>query len=210
MLIEGDRNLDSNELDVTANPNHNLHPQALSLPRERDHGPIEYKLKLCGLTLSVLERRCTQLLFRLNSGHCVSQYHRTAIYILGVTDEGSPIGIPRDAWLRSLKTLRRMADTVQASVCNVLVRCVRHSLASSEVNVYRHLFPGTPVATQRFLGGIRICQKSSCQNQRRICPNNPIEMHARRNPVPEDRLKARRLQDLCPVCLCRPTKDGPE
>ena len=60
---------------------------APNLPPEDDYGNTEYKLKLCDLTMYKIDKRTTQMRFRLTEGR------GTAYYELGVHDNGELIGI---------------------------------------------------------------------------------------------------------------------
>lgn len=77
-----------------------------TLPRESDEGAVEYKLHLCGLDKLHIERRATQLRFRVNegSGEC--------FYYLGVRDDGSVEGLSEAEYLESVGALRRIADLI--------------------------------------------------------------------------------------------------
>ncbi|KAF8931178.1 hypothetical protein EDD21DRAFT_380938 [Dissophora ornata] len=82
-----------------------------SLPPEVDiEGNIEYKLKLVATAPDRFEHLVTQLKWRLSEGN------GSAIYEIGVADDGSFVGLsPKDMEM-SLQTLRRMADFLKADV----------------------------------------------------------------------------------------------
>ncbi|KAF9434160.1 GTP binding protein [Entomortierella beljakovae] len=82
-----------------------------SLPPEVDiEGNIEYKLKLIATAPDRFEHLVTQLKWRLSEGN------GSAIYEIGVADDGSFVGLsPQDMEI-SLQTLQRMADFLKADV----------------------------------------------------------------------------------------------
>ncbi|KAF9090694.1 GTP binding protein [Mortierella sp. GBA35] len=82
-----------------------------SLPPEVDiEGNIEYKLKLIATAPDRFEHLVTQLKWRLSEGH------GSAIYEIGVADDGSFVGLSPQDMEVSLQTLQRMADFLKADV----------------------------------------------------------------------------------------------
>ncbi|KAG0031590.1 GTP binding protein [Podila clonocystis] len=82
-----------------------------SLPPEVDiEGNIEYKLKLIATAPDRFEHLVTQLKWRLSEGH------GSAIYEIGVADDGSFVGLSPEDMDVSLKTLHRMAEFLKADV----------------------------------------------------------------------------------------------
>ncbi|KAI8348383.1 hypothetical protein B0O80DRAFT_490073 [Mortierella sp. GBAus27b] len=82
-----------------------------SLPPEVDvEGNIEYKLKLVATAPDRFEHLVTQLKWRLSEGN------GSAIYEIGVADNGSFVGLSPQDMDASLKTLQRMADFLKADV----------------------------------------------------------------------------------------------
>ncbi|KAG0272464.1 GTP binding protein [Linnemannia exigua] len=82
-----------------------------SLPPEVDiEGNIEYKLKLIATAPDRFEHLVTQLKWRLSEGH------GSAIYEIGVADDGSFVGLSPQDMEVSLQTLHRMADFLKADV----------------------------------------------------------------------------------------------
>ena len=80
------------------------------LEPENDNGKYEYKYKLTGLTKEELEGKVTQLNFRLDEGN------GEAIYEIGVTDDGCPLGITQERLDETLKNIQYMAEQIDASV----------------------------------------------------------------------------------------------
>ncbi|KAF9177588.1 GTP binding protein [Haplosporangium sp. Z 767] len=85
-----------------------------SLPPEIDiEGNIEYKLKLIATAPDRFEHLVTQLKWRQV---LLSEGHGSAIYEIGVADDGSFVGLSPEDMEISLKTLRRMANFLKADV----------------------------------------------------------------------------------------------
>jgi len=76
------------------------------LPAECDEGDTEYKLHLCGLDSAHLERRATQLRFRVieGSGEC--------FYFLGVHDNGTVEGLSDEEFAESVTNLNKIAASL--------------------------------------------------------------------------------------------------
>lgn len=66
------------------------------LDPEDDYGSTEYKLKLVNPSKERLEHLTTQMKFRLNEGH------GEAKYVIGVEDDGTPVGLGMTDMLESL------------------------------------------------------------------------------------------------------------
>ncbi|CAO3569101.1 unnamed protein product [Mortierella alpina] len=82
-----------------------------SLPPEIDiEGNIEYKLKLIATAPDRFEHLVTQLKWRLSEGH------GSALYEIGVADDGSFVGLSPEDMEISLQTLHRMAEFLKADV----------------------------------------------------------------------------------------------
>ncbi|KAF9407933.1 GTP binding protein [Podila epigama] len=95
-----------------------------SLPPEVDiEGNIEYKLKLIATAPDRFEHLVTQLKWRLSEGN------GSAIYEIGVADDGSFVGLSPEDMDVSLSTLHRMAEFLNADVTilrRVSVESTRH------------------------------------------------------------------------------------
>jgi len=87
-----------------------LDVSAFYLDPEDDNGNHEYKYKLVGLSKEELEGKITQLNFRLDEGN------GEAIYEIGVTDDGCPLGITQVYLDETLKNVQYMADQIDATV----------------------------------------------------------------------------------------------
>jgi len=85
------------------------------LPPEIDDGPIEYKLKLCGLDTNKVIKRTTQFAFRLTEGM------GEAFYEIGVHDNGQLIGIEQEEIFETMLVLFHIATSLEATleVCQV-------------------------------------------------------------------------------------------
>ncbi|MCD6408975.1 MAG: elongation factor 1-alpha [Candidatus Verstraetearchaeota archaeon] len=82
----------------------------MSLPREREEGPVEYKLKLTASSRERMEELASQLRYRL------AEKGGEAIYLLGVTDEGELAGLSEDELKISLENLRKIAEIAGAKI----------------------------------------------------------------------------------------------
>ncbi|KAG0020331.1 GTP binding protein [Podila clonocystis] len=88
-----------------------------SLPPEVDiEGNIEYKLKLIATAPDRFEHLVTQLKWRSGQNSLLSEGHGSAIYEIGVADDGSFVGLSPEDMDVSLKTLHRMAEFLKADV----------------------------------------------------------------------------------------------
>eukprot|EP01036_Dinobryon_divergens_P026764 gene26764-35450_t len=83
------------------------------LCREKEEGNREYKFKLTGLTDEQRNHRITQLNWRLNEGN------DSAVYLIGVEDNGNQLGISDEELKESLRNLKYMADQVG---CEMIVK----------------------------------------------------------------------------------------
>ncbi|KAG0238751.1 GTP binding protein [Actinomortierella wolfii] len=96
-----------------------------SLPPEIDvEGNVEYKLKLVATMPDRFDHLVTQLKWRLSEGH------GSAIYEIGVADDGSFVGLSPEDMEVSLQTLYRMADALSADV--TILRRVSVEAAQSQ------------------------------------------------------------------------------
>lgn len=78
--------------------------------RESDSGNREYKLRLCDLTPERIQELTTQMIFRLGEGK------GTAYYMLGINDDGIPIGITPDEMKESLGNIDSISSTANAEM----------------------------------------------------------------------------------------------
>lgn len=80
------------------------------LPKEREEGNVEYKLKLASVSDSRIEELASQLRYRL------AEKGGEAFYVLGVSNEGEPIGLSEEEVRASLGNLKRIADKAGAKI----------------------------------------------------------------------------------------------
>ena len=83
------------------------------LPEELDNGNLEYKLKLTDITPEKLQKRITQMQFRLREGNGICRY------LLGVEDSGNPLGISSLEMQSSVDTIKQMTSSIQATITKV-------------------------------------------------------------------------------------------
>ena len=86
------------------------------MPPEDDDGPIEYKLKLCGLDTNKVIKRTTQMAFRLTEGR------GEAFYEIGVHDNGQVVGIEQEEIFETMLVLFHIATQLEATLEVCLVR----------------------------------------------------------------------------------------
>ncbi len=80
------------------------------LRKEKYFGNIEYKLKLVGKSDERIEELRTQMIFRLEEGN------GECIYVIGVEDDGTPLGISEEEMRESLKTLEIIASKLEVEL----------------------------------------------------------------------------------------------
>ncbi|KAJ0401481.1 hypothetical protein ATCC90586_010458 [Pythium insidiosum] len=80
------------------------------LPQEVEEGNVEYKLQLLDPAPDRVKHLTTQLHWRLNEGKGV------AFYEVGVRDNGEAIGIPLPSMIKSICTLARMCQVLNADM----------------------------------------------------------------------------------------------
>ena len=79
-----------------------LFPSEKIYNEELDNGNTEYKLKLINVDRIKLQKRITQMKFRLHEGN--GECH----YLIGVEDNGNPIGINEVEMKESIETIEKM------------------------------------------------------------------------------------------------------
>ncbi len=82
--------------------------------KEKPFGSTEFKIKLTNLNQKRIEELATQLHYRLNE-----ETYGEAIYELGVTDDGEPLGLNERDLNESLVSLEKIAELVNAK-CSVM------------------------------------------------------------------------------------------
>lgn len=92
--------------------------QQLELGIEKDEGNIEYKLKLINLDIETLNKRSTQMLYRVNEGN------GEAIYYIGVLDNGSVVGINIDEYNESIKNLKIISSNINCTISSIVENSV--------------------------------------------------------------------------------------
>ena len=82
-------------------------------PPELEEGNREYKLKLCDPTQERNERLASQMKYRLYEGE------GKALYIIGVQDDGDPIGISEKELHLSIKNIEKVVKTIDGKIQNI-------------------------------------------------------------------------------------------
>lgn len=84
--------------------------RATRYPPEKEEGKVEYKYKLVIEKAQKIERLISQMKYRLAEGG------GEAFYILGVADNGEPLGLDEKELEKSLNILRKVASSIGASI----------------------------------------------------------------------------------------------
>lgn len=84
-----------------------------NLPKEREDGNVEYKLKLVQPSRDRLEELASQIRYRL------AEKGGEALYILGVSDSGEPLGISDEEADASLVNLGKAAELAGARISKI-------------------------------------------------------------------------------------------
>lgn len=90
--------------------NRELGTYPLHLPKEREQGNVEYKLRLAPESKERFDHLVTQLKWRLAEG-CGE-----TVFLIGVSDKGKVIGLEDAEMKSSIEVLRKMAAKVEAEV----------------------------------------------------------------------------------------------
>ena len=80
---------------------------------ENDDGNIEYKYKLTNLDEDRRNKRTTQLKYRINEG-CGE-----AFYYIGIMDDGTILGLPKDEYIESVNNLNLIALNLECKVITI-------------------------------------------------------------------------------------------
>lgn len=115
--------------DSTSEPDDSGDEVYGSLPPEPRFGNVEYKLQLVSLCERRFQHLVTQLKWRLRSGG------GSAVYVVGVRDCGSLVGLRARALRSSLVSLRRMAHAIGATLTHITARRVAPHRAVAEVYI---------------------------------------------------------------------------
>lgn len=90
--------------------------KARRIPKESNHGNIEYKLHICiNKEKDRTNHLVTQMLYRLHEG-C-----GRAIYNIGYEDNGVPTGLQFDYLLESIKTIYEVCKIAEANIKSVKI-----------------------------------------------------------------------------------------
>ncbi len=81
------------------------------LPPEQYYGNLEYKLKLVHTNKDRIEGLTTQMKFRLQEGQ------GECFYMIGVEDNGNPLGLNDEELKQSLDTLKTISEKLGAKFC---------------------------------------------------------------------------------------------
>lgn len=131
-----------------------FNPEDLYLDQENDEGNREYKYFLSGdMSKEIYDKRTTQMNFRLEQGN------DEAIYEIGVTDAGVPIGISEIRFNKTLSLLNKMACEVNASTQLIHKTISPVKLDEANVKYYKRankIVDDTELKETRYVGQILI------------------------------------------------------
>ena len=86
--------------------------QIIYLPPEKHFGNTEYKWKLTNISNPLkYQKLATQMKFRLHEGE------GRAVYLLGVMDDGKPVGISHKDLYETITSIRKAVKIIEACVC---------------------------------------------------------------------------------------------
>jgi GTPase len=83
------------------------------LEKEKDDGNIEYKRELLNLDDEIINRRMTQMKYRIYEGL------GEALYFIGVTDDGNLIGLNKEEYIQSIKNLELIATKINCIILKI-------------------------------------------------------------------------------------------
>lgn len=99
-----------------------------NMPPEDDEGSNEYKFRLIDLTANQRAHMASQLKYRIHSDENCGQ----AIYNIGLTDDGFPLGLTEREMELSLESLEEIVTSVDAVICSVERHEIVHHADSEE------------------------------------------------------------------------------
>ena len=85
------------------------------LPAENDEGNREYKYRLTMFSQTKEERFVSQMKYRLYEGK------GKALYIIGIKDDGTPIGLNRDELIDTLEIFKSLANKINVKINNIRI-----------------------------------------------------------------------------------------
>ena len=85
------------------------------LPAENDERNREYKYRLTMFNQTKEERFVSQMRYRLYEGK------GKALYIIGIKDDGTPIGLNRDELMDTLKIFEQLANKIEVKINNIRI-----------------------------------------------------------------------------------------
>lgn len=83
------------------------------LDKESDYGNIEYKRELINLDDDTLNRRITQMKYRMYEGY------GEAFYLIGVTDDGTILGLSESEYNESITNLEKISKSIDCYIIKI-------------------------------------------------------------------------------------------
>ena len=90
------------------------------LPKEKESGNIEYKRKLYDISKSRFDELVSQLKWRLTEGYFKDKIY-SAIYIIGVEDDGNISGLTKNEISKSVDTITKMIKKCSSKIDKVKI-----------------------------------------------------------------------------------------
>jgi GTPase len=94
-------------------------PKLDSMPQEIESGNTEYKRCLINDSHQKLSKLATQMKWRILEA--LTHRKKSAIYYIGVEDDGEIVGLTDEQLKNSIKNLTRMAKNIHASIYKIII-----------------------------------------------------------------------------------------
>jgi len=98
------------------------------LPKEVEEGNIEYKRMLCNLSRYRITQLESQMKWRINEGN------GTAIYLIGVDDDGTPFKLNSKKKKESFKNIKKIAKNINAYIESINFKNDYHEVLIKNIN----------------------------------------------------------------------------
>ena len=103
------------------------------LDSEKYYGNIEYKQELSNMDHNKIQKYATQMKFRLQEGD------GTAIYYIGVQDDGNVIGVPNELIKKYKIIMNRICNEINSEMYDLVVinaPKIKHSIMIARVRAH--------------------------------------------------------------------------
>ena len=100
---------------------------------EKEEGNIEYKLHILNKTNERLEELSTQMSYRIEEGN------GQCIYILGIKDNGEPVGITKEEYSQSLDTLKIICSKNNSIIIDIILKQINDDKILAEILIRENI-----------------------------------------------------------------------